>query len=358
MRPVYPAITKFRLIALTIFIFVSTLPSNEINAVPVKTVAPVFSDESLSSTSGTSNVKPAMKLPQRKLYGVSGDGSRRFLSSLKRTKDVLQDDSQCNKPKMRHRWSVPVAPYSILQSIIDTEGTQTKEEKLPSSEDQETDEGGQLLKRKSRWRWSLPLLRSSRSSTDLEDLKLQSKDDYKVSSRSLKTSPSAPDLKIEPDSPEHLDTKKQALSFSDITDNNLSSPNTVKVFVDSTFAEQQNNVFHCSSLTKVTSTSSPHLNTSNFLSISSDDDPSPASLKVNTSTDASGLSAILRDPGSRYSGKKNSKKRLSWKREKSLENVCYLESFEMTEFEDEGILAEEVRQLIQNTSPEYHQSAY
>ncbi|XP_033638213.1 uncharacterized protein LOC117298938 [Asterias rubens] len=325
--------------------------SNEINAVPVKTVAPVFSDKSLSSTSGTSNVKPAMKLPQRKLYGVSGDGSRRFLSSLKRTKDVLQDDSQCNKPKMRHRWSVPVAPYSILQSIIDTEGTQTKEEKLPSSEDQETDEGGQLLKRKSRWRWSLPLLRSSRSSTDLKDLKLQSKDDYKVSSRSLKTSPSAPDLKIEPDSPEHLDTKKQALSFSDITDNNLSSPNTVKVFVDSTFAEQQNNDFHCSSLTKVTSTSSPHLNTSNFLSISSDDDPSPASLKVNTSTDASGLSAILRDPGSRYSGKKNSKKRLSWKREKSLENVCYLESFEMTEFEDEGILAEEESDLSLPLSP-------
>lgn len=333
---------------------------NEMNATPVKMVA---SDETLSSTSGMSNVKRATNVAQRKLDGVSADGSRRFLSSLKRSKDVLQDvgdDSQCIKPKMRHRWSLPVAPYSILQSIIDNEVTQSTEVKLQSPEDRETD-GGQLLKRRSRWRWSLPLLKSSRSSTDLKDPnpKLQSKDDLKVSSRSLKMSPPATELKIEPgshSSPEHPEMRKQAPSFSDITDDNPSSPNTVKVFVDSTYAEQ-NNGFHCSDSVKVSSSSSSHLNDNNFLCISSDGRPSPASLKADTSTDDSGLSAILRDPGSRSSAKKNSKKRLSWKREKSLENVCYLERFESTEFEDEGISAEEVRRSDQSSLDRFHEAA-
>ncbi|XP_038050450.1 uncharacterized protein LOC119723720 isoform X2 [Patiria miniata] len=285
---------------------------------------------------------------------IQGVESQTLLSSERK------DSRETSHPNARrqwrkHRWSIPVETGSLPPSIGGTDPIKNVAE--PSPESNKIAEP--TLKRKSWWRWSFPVPRqkSSRSSLYVKNPNSETLKQDPVASQNSKETHQLPSsqgnkqlAKSAPSVPSRK-SGKRAPSFSDIADTSTSSPSPVKIFVDSSYAEQNNGFCHPKP-SRDAGLSSIVTDDQQLLNVSADQ--VPVSTETETASDDAAISSAVRGDQSSASSGPQFKKRLSWKRDKSLEMVCYLErrdSGELTGSEDECISDEEECNENESLSP-------
>ncbi|XP_022093767.1 uncharacterized protein LOC110980970 isoform X2 [Acanthaster planci] len=281
---------------------------------------------------------------------INEAGSSSKLSSSGGARDSFQNRTlrpDTNEPLRNHRWSTPLGIGSMLPSIDRTEPAKTAE-KLAGPSASLKKNAEPALKRKNWWRWSLPvpLRKSPRSSLHAKE------PNSEHHPQQAQLCPSSQEDKEHTKAAAAVNsckTEKRAPSFSDITDAAAPSSSVIKVFVDSTYVEQNSSLCHFQP------TGSPPAG-----ALTSDQEhllSAPAMTRASVSSetqDEAAASLVVRRDGSTASSELNLKKRLSWKREKSLETVCYLErvdSSELTGSEEEGISEEEECNENESASP-------